>query len=298
VKAGLPDKQTAIVKVAQGGSNLVEHWGRGLPADPEMQKKSQLYHALMGTLDSATYGDSTGNPLAYPNEITRLDGALARLDAEERAWEIGCFVWAQGENEAFWSAANQYEGALAAFVAALREDLGRPDMPFVLARLSNQVSASNGGGAPDAGVAAVRSAQEAVALNVPSVAWVDTDDLPGAGDHLHFTSEGYRQLGARLATSCLDLMDEPSSGSGGGGSGGSGAGAGGATGAGGDGAGAAGAGSSDDGPDDDGATDDGDAGDDGCTFVAGSRGWPGGAGLGLALLAGIVLARRRTSRDV
>ena len=211
--AAYPEHRIAIVKMAQGGTNIVDHWGRGLAPDPEVLYKSQLYHALLGNLDSATYqGDGA---LRYPEEVTRLDGALARLESEGQAYEIAALVWMQGENEAGWTAAFSYGDTLRGFIAAIREDLGVPGLPVVLGRISDNLYPANGGPiavGKEANIDAVRAAQVTVAEEDPRVAWVDTDDLtPRPDDAWHFDSAAYQRLGERFADAYLALAREEGS---------------------------------------------------------------------------------------
>ncbi|WP_437300322.1 sialate O-acetylesterase [Sorangium sp. So ce426] len=214
IVAAYPGHRIAIVKMAQGGTNLVEHWGRGLAPDPEVLYKSQLYHALLGELDSATYeGDRA---LRYPDEVTRLDGALARLESEGHPYEIAALVWMQGENEAGWSAAFSYGNTLRGFIAAIRADLGVPGLPVVLGRVSDNLYPANGGPiAPGkaANIDAVRAAQVTVAEEDPRVAWVDTDDFTvrSPDDTYHFDSAAYQLLGERFAEAYLALVREEGS---------------------------------------------------------------------------------------
>jgi hypothetical protein len=202
-----PGQTIAIVKMSQGGTNLFEHWGRGLPADsdPTYAHKSQLYHALLGDLDSS----SGTQELAYPDEVTRLDNAIARLEADGLDYELAGFLWMQGENEASGSAAFDYEGLLTGFISDLREDLGAPSLPFVIGRISDNLYASNGGPIPAGGddqIDAVREAQVAVADADPEVEWVDTDDLDARpNDAWHFSSEAYQTLGQRMADAYIAL---------------------------------------------------------------------------------------------
>ncbi|XXX81548.1 sialate O-acetylesterase [Sorangium sp. So ce134] len=209
-----PEHRIAIVKVAQGGTNLVDHWGRGLGPDPEVLYKSQLYHALLGKLDSATYAGDRA--LRYPDEPTRLDSALARLESEGHDVEIAGLLWMQGENEAGWAAAFSYGDTLRAFLAAIREDLGVPGLPVVLGRISDNLYPANGGpiaAGKEANIDAVRAAQVAVAEEDPRVAWVDTDDFTPRrpDDAWHFDSAAYQLLGQRFADAYVALVDETGS---------------------------------------------------------------------------------------
>ncbi|WP_437615643.1 sialate O-acetylesterase [Sorangium sp. So ce834] len=209
-----PEHRIAIVKLAQGGTNLVDHWGRGLGPDPEVLYKSQLYHALLGKLDSATYAGDRA--LRYPDEPTRLDNALARLESEGHDVEIAGLLWMQGENEAGWSAAFTYGDTLRGFIAAIREDLGVPGLPVVLGRISDNLYPANGGpiaAGKEANIDAVRAAQVAVAEEDPRVAWVDTDDFAPrrSDDTWHFDSAAYQLLGDRFAEAYLALVAEAGS---------------------------------------------------------------------------------------
>ena len=71
-------------------------------------------------------------------------------------------------------------------------------MSFVIGRLSDY---KNG----DAGWDAVRAAQEKVAREDSLGTWVDTDDLNGPNNKLHYTREGYVELGSRFAAKSIDL---------------------------------------------------------------------------------------------
>ena len=111
------------------------------------------------------------------------------------------FVWMQGERDAKagWQAA--YYEALRGTIEQLRVDLKHPDIALVVGRLSDHLK-------NHAGWDAVRAAQERVAVDEPLGAWVDTDDLndvKGKND-LHYTREGYAELGRRFAARASELV--------------------------------------------------------------------------------------------
>jgi hypothetical protein len=56
---------------------------------------------------------------------------------------------------------------------------------------------------------AVRAAQEKVATDGRRSAWVDTDDLNGPQNDLHYTKAGYKELGNRFAAKALELLKWP-----------------------------------------------------------------------------------------
>lgn len=52
----------------------------------------------------------------------------------------------------------------------------------------------------------VRAAEMKVAAEDPKAAWVDTDDLNGKRDDLHYTKEGYITLGERFAGKAAEIL--------------------------------------------------------------------------------------------
>jgi hypothetical protein len=108
------------------------------------------------------------------------------------------FVWMQGERDAKagWQAA--YYEALRGTVEQLRADLKRQEIAVVVGRLSDHLKGN-------AGWDAVRAAQEKVADDEPLGGWVDTDDLNGK-EGLHYTKEGYAELGKRFAERSIQLL--------------------------------------------------------------------------------------------
>lgn len=235
IREALPGRQIAIVKFAQKGTNIFQHWARnalddtsqpprGLAPDADIVYKSQLYHALMGKLDSAKYDAQPpvgqpvpegSNALAYPDEPGRLDTALDRLTNDGLTYEIGAVLWMQGENEAGSDRSSLYRQDLEAFIAAMRQDLKLASLPFIIGRVSDNLSADeNGPLAPEDEplLETVRAAQQAIADADANVEIIDTDDLParpkdgdGFFDPYHFDSPGYVTMGERFAKSYLAL---------------------------------------------------------------------------------------------
>lgn len=133
--------------------------------------------------------------------ITLLDVVKAALAAEPEL-RIEGFCWLQGENDAPWSAADKYQRNFSALITRLREDLKRPDLPILVARIGSPA-------APDklAGTRTVQAAQRAAVEAAPPGVWFDIEDLPLREDRLHFQPLAYREIGARFAKSWLQLAD-------------------------------------------------------------------------------------------
>lgn len=181
VKKEFADDEVIVVKYAVGGQPIgrwYEKWK--LPAgaaNAEMSAKikpGDMYAKLMDQVHTAI-----GN--RRPDSVA--------------------FVWMQGERDAKmgWQAA--YAEALNGICAQLRRDLGRDDLAVVIGRLSDY---QNG----ETNWDAVRTAQEKVADGEKFGAWVDTDDLNDInGKHaLHYTKNGYAELGRRFADQAIKLI--------------------------------------------------------------------------------------------
>ena len=108
------------------------------------------------------------------------------------------FCWMQGERDASGGADAAYKEALKRLITNLRRDLKRPDMNFVIGRISDA--------APERpSWVAVRKAQHEIADEDPRGGWVDVDDLNNREkdgeiiNAVHYTKEGYVILGQRFA---------------------------------------------------------------------------------------------------
>lgn len=176
VKQALPGDEVIVIKDAQGGQPI-RRWYRDWRADPNgkvAEGNGDLYRRLMNKVEVAT---------------------------GEKQIDTVTFVWMQGERDAKTGFADVYAASLAGLIEQLRTDLKRNDMRVVIGRLSDHTP-------PQAAVPwdDVREAQAAVAEADPLAVWVDTDDLNGVNDGLHYTRAGYKTLGERFANAALQLI--------------------------------------------------------------------------------------------
>lgn len=176
VEQAFPDDEVIVVKHAVGGQPI-RRWYKQwqLPAGAKegkgTVKNGDLYDQLMQAVAKAI-GDK------QPDSVV--------------------FVWMQGERDAKAGWHEAYYGALRGTIEQLRGDLKRPDIAVVIGRLSDHLQ-------DNAGWDAVRAAQEKIAADEPLGAWVDTDDLNGKAG-LHYTKEGYAELGKRFAARSIELI--------------------------------------------------------------------------------------------
>lgn len=120
------------------------------------------------------------------------------------------FFWMQGERDAREKNAEVYGAALKGLHQQLCEDLGREDINFVIGRLSDFDVMNK----RYPHWTRIREIQVMVAENHPRGAWVDTDDLNDGknrrgkpiNNDLHYSGEGYKVFGSRMATKAIELI--------------------------------------------------------------------------------------------
>ncbi len=180
VTKALASDKVIVVKDAAGGQPIrrwYKKWhapkGKDIPA--AKQPYGDLYDQLMGKVKSAVAG-------RRPDTVT--------------------FVWMQGERDAKESLSAVYAESFRGLVAQLQADLGRTDINVVIGRLSDYDNANKS--YPH--WTKIREIQVKLAQDDPRTEWVDTDDLNGPGNGLHYTKEGYVELGKRFADKALALI--------------------------------------------------------------------------------------------
>jgi len=114
------------------------------------------------------------------------------------------FVWMQGERDAKEKHGEVYAASFKGLIDQLSEDLNCKDINFVIGRISD--FDMNGKRYPHWTM--VRKAQVEVAETAERGAWVDTDDLNGPKNGLHYNAVGYKILGTRFAEKSIALINK------------------------------------------------------------------------------------------
>lgn len=176
VKKLLAPDEVIVVKSAQGGQPIRRWYKKWKPAKGDQPKPDGLlYDKLMEAVKKGV-GD--------------------------KKYDTVTFVWMQGERDAKERHGEVYGASFEGLVKQLSDDLGRADLNFVIGRLSDCLNKKPG----TSHWMEVRKAQVDVAEKSPRGAWVDTDDLNGPRDGLHYTKEGYAELGKRFAEKAAELV--------------------------------------------------------------------------------------------
>lgn len=173
VEKAFAGDEVIVVKGARGGQPIRQWYKEWKPADgPAPEKCGALYDRLMVKVNAAVEGKKV---------------------------DTISFVWMQGERDAREKHSAVYAASMKGLVDQLRADLGRDDVTVVIGRLSD--CRKN-----DRHWDGVRAAQVAVAEADPLADWVDTDDLNGPTDDLHYNKRGYEELGRRFAEKTIALL--------------------------------------------------------------------------------------------
>jgi hypothetical protein len=167
-----------VVKDAQGGRPIRQWYRKWRPGRGDQpQGSGELYARLMTKVRSAIQGQ-------------RLQTVT--------------FVWMQGEKDARESHGDVYRRSLLGLVEQFQTDLHKREVYVVIGRLSDFDMANR----RYPHWTLVRQVQEELCRERSGWAMVDTDDLNGPDDDLHYTKEGYDHFGRRLAQAAIDLIAE------------------------------------------------------------------------------------------
>jgi len=176
VKEAFAGDEVIVVKDAAGGQPIRQWYKKWKPADgPAPEKTGELYDRLM----------------------TKVNAAI-----KDKNVDTISFVWMQGERDAKEQHSAVYAASMKGLIEQLRTDLKRNDVTVVIGRLSDNLK-------NHAHWDGVRAAQVKVAEEDPLADWVDTDDLNGPKDGLHYDKPGYAELGKRFAEKTIALLKKP-----------------------------------------------------------------------------------------
>ncbi|MBT9097586.1 hypothetical protein KFZ76_07685 [Methylovulum psychrotolerans] len=176
LQKAFPNDHVVVIKDAQAGQ-AISRWTKPSASEWDLQTKvGDLYDRLIG---------------------------VVKANSADGHFDTVMFVWMQGESDANKHQGDQYESKLRSVISQLKQDMQRNDIYVILGRISDfgfkrQNRKSDW--------EKVRNAQVRIAETDNHAAWVDTDDLNGGIDRLHYTDEGYKTLGERFAQAAITLI--------------------------------------------------------------------------------------------
>ena len=118
---------------------------------------------------------------------------------EGKKFDSATFIWMQGEADARSKDVSTYEERLYELVDSLKKEIKRSSMFVIIGRLSDY--GLNEKARPSWNK--IREIQERFATKNKHAELVNTDDLNGDKNELHYTANGYETLGKRFVDTAL-----------------------------------------------------------------------------------------------
>ena len=176
IREGRPGRKVAIIKYTKGGTSLGTAAAPGAwdPAAGRTYKISSYAHA--------------GH--CYAGLLQLVSEALQSLSQQGHTHEIRGMLWHQGESDSGLSTA-VYKDRLKELIAAIRADIGKPDLPFLIGELI-QTSYAN-----------TRAAQQQAAAETTHTAFISSVALTGDSTVIHFDTRSLLDFGRRFAERML-----------------------------------------------------------------------------------------------
>jgi hypothetical protein len=167
-----PGRKVAIIKYTKGATSLGTASAPGA-WDPVAGRSYQI--------------SSYSNPgHCYAGLLQLTSEALQKLSDEGHTHELRGLLWHQGEADSGLSTA-VYKDRLKEFITAIRADLGKPELPFLIGELIQSTSATT------------RSAQQQAATESPHSTFVSSVGLRGDSTVIHFDTLSLLDFGRRFA---------------------------------------------------------------------------------------------------
>lgn len=129
------------------------------------------------------------------------DDALRRARKAMEAGTLKAILWHQGESDSSEELAPIYKAKLVTLIGRLRQELGDPELPFLIGQLG-QFSEKPW----NEWRSLVDEAHQEVARETEGVYYVSADGLGHKGDTLHFSAAAAHALGRRFAQAYTDLV--------------------------------------------------------------------------------------------
>lgn len=146
--------------------------------------------------------DANGKQNGHTTLMENLKSALEKIGGD---YEIVGMLWMQGESDAKTQAdAEAYQKKLEQFIALMRKATGKPELPFVIGKISSRILESKKFKMPF--VKIVQSGQEAVTKADKHAYVIETDDLSQRDDLVHFDQQGQLGLGKRFGEAMIKAL--------------------------------------------------------------------------------------------
>jgi len=170
--------------------------GLGLPFASYLASKTGVPIGLVPTAHGGT-SMAQWDPAKKGEGGNSLYGSMLR-QIKLAGGKVRGILWYQGESDAMGEAAKVYPKVFTDFIAAVRNDLGQPELPFYFVQIGRFIVGAD----LNKGWNAVQDAQRQLVDKVLNTAVVASVDLE-LDDLIHVGTSGQKRLGKRLALIAL-----------------------------------------------------------------------------------------------
>lgn len=192
VHAAPPDEPTRQQQVKDALART-KGMGLGMTFAKELAQRTGRPIGLIACAHGGTSMDQW-SPAARDQGGASLYGSLYRR-VQAVGGKVRGVLWYQGESDANPELATAFKDKFTGLIAALRADLGNPELPILYVQIGRFVHAN----LEHRSWNLVQAAQLAVETEVSGVAMAPAVDL-GIDDPIHIGSDGLKILGTRMAT--------------------------------------------------------------------------------------------------
>jgi len=185
------DPATRADRSVQTHRNRTKGAGLGLPFAVEMARATGVPVGLVAAAHGGT-SMAQWDPAKKGEGGNSLYGSMLR-QVQLAGGRVKGVLWYQGESDAFDEPSKAFARTFADFIAAVRADLGRPDLPFYYVQIGRFVN-----DADPVNWNRVQEAQRVLPDRIANTAVVAVIDLE-LDDAIHVGTRGLKRAGARLA---------------------------------------------------------------------------------------------------
>lgn len=176
IRQARPGRKVAVIKYTQGATSL------GTAAAPGAWDPAAGRGYILSSYANAGH--------CYAGLLQLVESSLGKLEQQGHTHELCGMLWHQGESDSGLSTA-VYKDRLKEFISAIRSDLGKPDLPFLIGELIQSSYANT------------RAAQQQAAAETPNAALVSSVALKGDSTTIHFDTLAQLDFGRRYAERML-----------------------------------------------------------------------------------------------
>ncbi|MFN0165807.1 MAG: sialate O-acetylesterase [Bryobacteraceae bacterium] len=165
--------------------------GLGMAFAVEMVKRTGVPVGLLSCAHGGTSMDQW-DPAKRDQGGDSLYGSMYRR-VKAAGGDVTGVLWYQGESDSSPAAAPLYQGKFERFIAAVRSDFGKPNLPFYYVQIGRFINNTN-----PADWNLVQDVERKIEQTIPNTGVVAAIDLE-LDDLIHVGTDGLKTLGRRLA---------------------------------------------------------------------------------------------------